>query len=362
MSKRRTERQLTKDDDPEADEAAEAGEWTAADPAKIAQRKIVKAVSRTASKPGGEGSEDAAPSAFPRFDFGLSADSTEDSSSSSDTVEWPYMENTSATSTADEATGVPGEGEEKGKYEKKAEDEWNSGFSWGDGDTSTATFDWGAGTEGGDNPFAAATAAGADAFVLSSEAFNTSKLPSTSIAQNFEGREAECAGTEEDHTYVRTPARVYILKEPEVEPASEMGKTEGSAVLGTEAKKEENGETEDSDKAKSENGEEDEAGEKKGKTKKFVEIGNGDLYINAYDKDGRKNARMVLRADRTQRLVLNCPVFKDMVNEAHGDKYVKFMSLDLEGQLQLYLLKVANKAVVNQVLEGIRKALDSLDS
>eukprot|EP00808_Paulinella_micropora_P001147 g26871.t1 len=386
MSKRRNEKQITKDDNLDEEESTEAGEWTAADPEKLAKRKIIKAQTRGFDNLSQDDS--AAQAAFPRFDFGV-----DESKDSGGEVEWPSM--------------AP-ETDDPGKAEKKKEDEWNSGFSWGnEGESSSsATFDWG--TDSGDNPFSAATA-GTDAFVLTTEAFDTSKLATTSVAESFEGREAEKAGTEKDQTLIRQPARVYILKDPEPEGENKFGselssaKTEEDKEDKEGAKKEDtNGaskpqeenafsklmpknqwscqacdvpnplsatvcracETERSTVAEvSSKGEREEASkfeqptQKTTQAKKFVEIGNGDLYINTYDEEGKMKARMVLRAERTQRLVLNCPVFKDMVHEAQGDKYVKFMSNDLDGKLQLYLLKVGNKAAVTSVLNGIKQAL-----
>jgi hypothetical protein len=48
----------------------------------------------------------------------------------------------------------------------------------------------------------------------------------------------------------------------------------------------------------------------------------------------------VLREERTKRSVLNAPLFINMIYTLQGDKYVKFHSLDLDGKLATFLLKV----------------------
>jgi hypothetical protein len=51
----------------------------------------------------------------------------------------------------------------------------------------------------------------------------------------------------------------------------------------------------------------------------------------------------VLREDRTKRSVLNAPLFDKMVYELQGEKMLRFNSLDLDGKMAAFTLKVSTK-------------------
>ena len=55
---------------------------------------------------------------------------------------------------------------------------------------------------------------------------------------------------------------------------------------------------------------------------KFAECGSGDLHINTAKVGGKTVARMVLRQDKIQRLVLNAPIFEGMKYHAEVRCYL----------------------------------------
>jgi len=137
--------------------------------------------------------------------------------------------------------------------------------------------------------------------------------------EEFKNKAPEPSGTENDSTIFRMPTTVYLLS-----------KVEGKAEDG---------------------------GEQKEATMKFVENGEGELRVNTIQDGSKRLARVVLRVEKTQRLVLNAPLFKGMTLGLQGDKYVKFCSNDLEGKAAVYLLRFKNKTESTQVQEFMEKAI-----
>jgi hypothetical protein len=118
--------------------------------------------------------------------------------------------------------------------------------------------------------------------------------------EEFKNKAPEPSGTENDVTIFKIPTTVYILSKVESKP--------------------------------------EDGGEKKD-AMKFVECGEGELKVNTIKDGDKKLARVVLRVEKTQRLVLNAPLFSGMTLGLQGEKYVKFCSNDLEGTVAVYLLR-----------------------
>jgi len=59
--------------------------------------------------------------------------------------------------------------------------------------------------------------------------------------------------------------------------------------------------------------------------------------------------------DKTQRLVLNAPIFKGMDYKTQGEKFLRFVSFGLEGEPKLYLLKFKVKQETSQVKKKNRR-------
>jgi len=136
--------------------------------------------------------------------------------------------------------------------------------------------------------------------------------------EEFKNKAPEPSGTEKDVTIYKLPTTVYLLSKVE-------SKTEDGA-------------------------------EKK-EAMKFVECGEGELKVNTINDGGKKLARVVLRVEKTQRLVLNAPLFSGMTLGLQGDRYVKFCSNDLEGKAAVYLLRFKNKTESTQAKEHMEKAI-----
>ena len=146
---------------------------------------------------------------------------------------------------------------------------------------------------------------------------------------------AERTGEEDDSVHLRVATKVFQLKDVPIvadvhvegEVNAAAAAVAGSAAASTPASSSSTTATETPVKTQT----------------KYVEIGSGELHVNSVeDKTTSKTrARMVLREDRTKRNVLNAPLFTGMVYKLEGEKFVKFMSLDLDGKLSTFLLKVS---------------------
>jgi hypothetical protein len=113
----------------------------------------------------------------------------------------------------------------------------------------------------------------------------------------FKNKTKEASGEENDKILLKIQTKVYQLKtmEKQIE-ATEEGATATAATAATPAA---TTATAGSAAAPTET--------------RYVEIGVGELHLNLIEDDStKKRARMILRADKTQRLVLNTPIFEAM--------------------------------------------------
>jgi rubredoxin len=138
--------------------------------------------------------------------------------------------------------------------------------------------------------------------------------------EEFKNKAPEPSGTEKDVTIFKFPTTVYISTK-------------------VDSKTEDGGET------------------KETSAWKFVECGEGEAKVNTIQDGDKKMARVVLRVEKTQRLVLNAPLFSDMSLLLQGEKYVKFCSYDLERNPAVYLLRFKNKTESTQMKEQMEKAI-----
>jgi len=65
----------------------------------------------------------------------------------------------------------------------------------------------------------------------------------------------------------------------------------------------------------------------------------------------------VYRSDKTQRGVLNAPIFKDMKYALENDKHIRFQSLALDGVMTIQLLKFRNGADATECKQAIDKCV-----
>lgn len=95
-------------------------------------------------------------------------------------------------------------------------------------------------------------------------------------------------------------------------------------------------------------------------------MGTGDLHINRYvTEGGQPRARLIMRADKTHRLVLNVPLLASLASsfQLQADKYVRLASVHVEdgaNKVVQYLLKVKGKAEAQQVLDTLKTVTDSV--
>jgi len=187
--------------------------------------------------------------------------------------------------------------------------------TWNFSSTVDSPFTFGSGTTGAVTFGDVSGATFATANPTSFETTDQLATGGDQTKEEFKNKAPEPSGTEKDVTIFRIPTTVYL-----------MSKVESKAEDGKEAMK-------------------------------FVENGEGELKINTIQEGDKKLARVVLRVEKTQRLVLNAPLFPKMTLHLQGDKYVKFCSNDLEGKPAVYLLRFKNKTESTQVQEYMQKAI-----
>jgi hypothetical protein len=140
--------------------------------------------------------------------------------------------------------------------------------------------------------------------------------------EEFKDKKAEASGEETDQLLLKVnSAKVYTLKAVEGKEGDEGGTV---------------------------------------KATKFVESGAGELRLNKYTVGGTLKCRCVLRAEKTQRLVLNAPLVKGMGKELQGEKFVRFTSVDLEGQMAVFLLKFKAKSDAQAVFNQMETCVSSI--
>lgn len=146
----------------------------------------------------------------------------------------------------------------------------------------------------------------------------------------FKHATAEKTGEENDEVHLKMPTKVYQLRSvPIVADVHVEGEVNAAAAASSGAAPQPAAAAAPAPEVKTQT--------------KYVEIGSGELHVNSVEDQSTKKtrARMVLREDRTKRNVLNAPLFTGMVYKMEGEKFLKMMSLDLDGKLATFLLKVS---------------------
>jgi len=333
MSKRSATKQISKNDDPDvlaeaSEDVAEAS--TVAPPEKLAQRVIYKAKRRNT-----EQKEDsaAAPSSFPVFNFfatpssSAATDSAVGSTSQSDTngvVSEQKLESTSASSStaglsSSLSSHVNGQNASpNGHSQSGSSILGNSAMLFG---TSCSFFNTAALASVESFSSVAASSSTTSSFSFStaplkfdhtdaSANFSTSAAPK----EDFKGKAPEPTGEEDEENVFKIPVSaaggVRAFQLQTAPPKPESSSESGSAPT-TQAR--------------------------------YVECGRGELRLNR-NREGKPFARVLMRADKTHRVVLNSPIIQDMKFNLQDDKYLRFASIDTDGKVAVYLLKFANKA------------------
>ena len=156
------------------------------------------------------------------------------------------------------------------------------------------------------------------------------------------------------------------MKSVPVQPAAEESKdtADSSSTTTTATNGEEAGKTsEGAESGKAASGE----GAKQ--QDKWVDVGLGELHINSYTAtDGSTKGRLIMRADRTHRLILNSPILPHLAQSfmVHEQRYVRLASVAVEeggaGKLQQLLLKVKGKPEATEIVEALQKVVALIDN
>ncbi|BGP28806.1 hypothetical protein JCM10296v2_000542 [Rhodotorula toruloides] len=85
----------------------------------------------------------------------------------------------------------------------------------------------------------------------------------------------------------------------------------------------------------------------------WVERGTGPFKVNQTKKEGKHNARLVMRADATHRLLLNAPLFREFVIDVSNEKYVRFTVITGDGPTS-YMLRTANATAAQNLVQAVR--------
>ena len=93
------------------------------------------------------------------------------------------------------------------------------------------------------------------------------------------------------------------------------------------------------------------------KASSWVDLGIGALRISKHP--GSQKKRLLIRSEGTGKILLNTFLFKDMSNKIETDKKsLTFLSLDAQGQLNKYLLRVKSPEDANSLNEAINSNKD----
>jgi hypothetical protein len=185
---------------------------------------------------------------------------------------------------------------------------------------------------------------------------STSQPPSeaSAFAEQFKDKTAESSGEETDTIHLRVQAKVFLMKVASPTPAAQPEPT--AATNGDAAPTATTDAPDAPDALK--------AGEaKQDKQDRWVDVGLGELHVNTYKAGEAVKGRLIMRAERTHRLILNTPVLPHLAQSfvVHEGKYVRLASVTEEGKLQQLLLKVKGKAEATEIVEALKKVVEQID-
>ena len=172
----------------------------------------------------------------------------------------------------------------------------------------------------------------------------------------FRDKKAESSGEETDEIVWKGQTKVFVMKKVTLGGESELRRDEDDEDGG-------GGGGERKEEKKEEAKEEGKAGEV---VDKWIDVGTGELHINRYvTESSQRRARLIMRADKTHRLVLNVPLLASLASsfQLQADKYVRLASVNVEegaNKVVQYLLRVKGKAEAQQVLDTLKAVTDSV--
>ena len=195
--------------------------------------------------------------------------------------------------------------------------------------------------------------------------FSSPAIPPPSAAsEHFKDRKAESSGEESDLIHLRVQAKVFLMKSVPVTAAAEESKEAADPSTATNGDEAAKG-TEAGDAAAKPSAAAPAEGAKQ--QDKWVDVGLGELHINSYKAaDGSTKGRLIMRADRTHRLILNSPILPHLAQSfmVHEQRYVRLASVSVEeggGKLQQLLLKVKGKPEATEIVAALQKVVALID-
>mmetsp|Transcript_9887 Transcript_9887/g.18027 ORF Transcript_9887/g.18027 Transcript_9887/m.18027 type:complete len:400 (+) Transcript_9887:124-1323(+) len=398
MSKRRNERQITKDDVEEGDSESQAKDWKEtlmASKEKLAARKILT-VKRKGSRPKPAvppdvkkpDSSTAQPTAI-SFNFGDTAPAAPAATSTTSTTTTnggaskpvfsftsdPAPEATTSTTKAgSSSTNSNTDAAEKKQAtqdEKKETSEDSGGlkFNFGSDNTAASAFSFGSG--GLESSFKIDTSApmfkAADSSTAAASgttgAFSFGDASGGLTFGSFASNDGGGLGSGSNSNSKDDSKNSSSLWTQTSFSLGSSGSGSGSSDAFKDAKPADKGDTNDHTLFKRKSKVFELSGE--GSDKTWKERGKGELHINQYEKDGSKLGRLILRHESTKRLVLNCPIHEKMEHNLHADRFIRFLSVNItedvedHQKIRVYLVKFKTKTDAQQALDHISAALKS---
>jgi hypothetical protein len=199
-----------------------------------------------------------------------------------------------------------------------------------------------------------------------SSAASAASDSASGLAEQFKERKAESSGEETDDIQLRIQSRVFILKTVQPDEANDGSDTAASSSSAAEEQTKPEaagGEKAAGDKRAAKSGD------------RWVDVGTGELHVNTYragGEEGAVKARLIMRADRTHRLILNTPLLPHLQQSfaMQADRYVRLASVRTAAEdetaaggaaggskLVQYLLRVKGKAEALEVLECLKRVV-----
>jgi len=161
---------------------------------------------------------------------------------------------------------------------------------------------------------------------------------------------------EEDEVHIfQTRAKLFVLKTKD-----EVAKEQETLRIPEDKieRKEEPEDQEEKKEQKTEN-KEDKKKEKEGRTvNPWRERGVGMLRLNKATDNS--SSRLLMRVEGSLKLILNLKLFSQIKPEKAGDKQVRFIGPDLQGnEIRTFLVRVPKSEIAAELIQAIEKNKDT---
>ena len=178
----------------------------------------------------------------------------------------------------------------------------------------------------------------------------------SAFAEQFKDKTAESSGEETDTIHLRVQAKVFLMKTASTAPPTQQeppAPTNGDAA--PKASTDASDAADASEAAKASEAKQD---------RPWVDVGLGELHVNSYKVGEAVKGRLIMRADRTHRLILNTAILPHLAQSfvVHEGKYVRLASVTEDGKLQQLLLKVKGKTEATEIVDVLKKVVAMIDN